>query len=361
MKFIFTREDFSYDLIKYVRGGLLARHHTVVRLVESVKPVYRLLPRSVRPVVNVTDQHELPSDADAWFHGLSFEKRSQPLDAAQAELLRKFRGAIAFYQNDDGLDFFLEKIPGDLIDKAKLFLRNHWPADESRIPPVIRDRTGFINPYLHRLEPEAGEELGQRPFRTTFYGLNTGECLGERYRERAMRTLRNANVGLQGGLVQSDLYPAPQELCVQKLAPQEHLRTLSRSKICLALWGNCPLTFRFFEGLSRRCLVMAQDLGALRFASCGLTPGVHYAVVKSDLSDLAEKISYYQAHPGAAQATADAGFNHFKNYLTWRGVRFSSGLFDEIASSWKGLLRPVERPSFFSHVLAGLLPYINSI
>jgi spore maturation protein CgeB len=129
----------------------------------------------------------------------------------------------------------------------------------------------------------------------------------------------------------------------------------------LALWGNCPLTFRFFEGLSRRCLVLAQDLSGLRFASCGLTPGVHYVAVKSDLSDLIEKASYYSSHCKDAQVIADAGFAHFKNYYAFRGVRYPAALFDEIAASWKGLLKPVVRPSLLSGILANLLPHINGI
>ena len=364
MKFIFTSEDFSYNLIKYVRGGLLAKYHTVVRLVETTKPLYRLLPRSMRarlPLIAVTDWRELPLDADAWFYGLSYGKRSRPLDPAHADLLRNYRGALVFYQNDDGLDFFLHKIPGDLVEKAALFLRNHWPADGSKIPAVIKDRTGFINPYLHRLKPEAGEELRQRPIEIAFYGLNTGGCSGQLYREKAVRLLRSAGGGLTGGLIQSDEYPAPGELCVGRLSPREHLRTISRSKICLALWGNCPLTFRFFEGLSRRCLVLAQDLSGLRFASCGLTPGVHYVPIMSDLSDLIAKTSYYSSHGKDAQAIADAGFAHFKNYYAFRGVRYPAALFDEITASWKGLLKPVARPSLSSGILANLLQHINSI
>jgi hypothetical protein len=239
MKFIFTNEDFSYNLIKYVRGGLLAKYHTVVRLVERTKPLYGLLPRSMRerlPFIAVTDWRELPQDADAWFYGLSYGKRSLPLDPAHADLLRNFKGAIAFYQNDDGLDFFLHKIPKDLIEKAALFLRNHWPADGSKIPAVIKNRTGFINPYLHRLTPEAGEELGQRPMEITFFGLNTGECNGQRYRENALRMLRSAGIGLSGGLILSDEYPAPRELCVARLSPREHL----------GIMGQLPADFQVF-------------------------------------------------------------------------------------------------------------------
>jgi hypothetical protein len=107
--------------------------------------------------------------------------------------------------------------------------------------------------------------------------------------------------------------------------------------------------------------VVAQDLSGLRFASCGLTPGTHYAAVKGDLSDLVEKITYYQSHADEAQAMADAGFAHFKDHLAFAGVRYPAALFDEITASWKGLLKPVHRPDVLSLVLARLLPFINSI
>jgi hypothetical protein len=370
MKIVVTFETYSYNYIKFLRGCLLANHHTVIRVINKVKPQSRLIPRFIKnliPLIRIDDYRRIPLDADMWLYGLDEEQCRGPIDPCHVDLLRRFKGHIAFYQNGDLLDFSIDRIPPDLVEKASLFLRNNWPADETKIHPAVRSRAGFVNPFLKRKKPVYGASLGRRPHGVMFYGVNTGLGGQAGNRIRAIRLLKEHEraIAFTGGLIHTrhsaKYAPVPPDLLVDELSTEEHDRILSSSKICLALCGDNPATYRFFEGLSRRCLVLAQDFSDVNFKSCGLRAGVHYVVIRRDLSDCIEKISYYLAHLDEAQKIADEGYGHYKKNIAIRGVRIAQPLYEEIVASWKNLYRPVDHPSLSSRLFASVMPYIKNM
>jgi hypothetical protein len=335
---LFTEEDsITHSQARYLRGGLWRNCHRVrvLRAFDRVPP------------------------ADMWFHGL-FYKTGSPFPEPVRCAMERFTGKIVFFQNDDDLSFALDKIPDSLRDRAALFLRNVWPANADDIHPSIRERTGLLNPFLKPCRAKAGTELICRPHRVSFFGAATGG--GGLSRVKALRLLREAGVPFVGGLFNApDLAPPPREFAADPLPKKTYLQTLGNTQLSLALHGNNPLSFRFFESFSRRCLVIAQDLGGIRFAGCGISAGRHYIAVKQDLSDLVDCVRYYLDHPAEAQAIANAGFAHFSSNFQFSGVDMSQPLYDEIVSSWKGVAFPQGRKTPFALAVRLLLPFIHSL
>jgi len=114
---------------------------------------------------------------------------------------------------------------------------------------------------------------------------------------------------------------------------------LRNAKICLAPWGANPLTYRFFEGLSSRCLVMAPSIRGISFLDGGLMPGRDYVELSIGLEDLTEKVSYYIRRIDEAQNIANRGFEHYKKYFEPKvGWEFSSWMWENVTRSWPGYL-----------------------
>ncbi len=153
-------------------------------------------------------------------------------------------------------------------------------------------------------------------------------------RVRGLQLLKAMSIKFEGGLIEKADYPPPSELTVPALTQREHDLLMQNSKIAICFWGNNPVTYRLFEGLANRCFVMTQSLANMGFKNMGLRAGEHYVEFRADLSDLAEKVEYYLAHAPQMQEIADAGYAHFRKYLSWRGVDFPQELLLEIVNSW---------------------------
>jgi hypothetical protein len=338
MRIIFTEEDgITHTKARYLRGGLLRNYHRLYFL----------------------RRFEHVPAADHWFHGLC-HKAEIPFPDQVRKAMERFNGGIVFFQNDDRLDFAVDKIPPALRDRAQLFLRNVLPAGTENIDASIRDRTGLLNPFLKPNSARRGPELKRRSCRLSFYGAPTS---GKRFtRIDAVRILRKSGLPFTGGLYPiPELPPPPGDVSIDRLCPKEYRRVLSDTRIALVLHGYNPLTFRLFECLSRRCLVLAQDLTGIRFADCGLTAGRHYAAVKQDLSDLEERVRYYLGHPDEAQDLADAGYELFRSHFAFSGVNLPQPLYLEIVRSWKGLDMPQGRRTPRALLVKWLLPCIHSL
>lgn len=339
MKIIFTDDGGSTrERARYMRGGLIRNYHSV---------------KAIRKYSNIPL-------ADVWFHGLSHlpeisfpEKIHKQLDS--------FKGKIVFFQNDDGLNFEVEKIPLDLIERTSMFLRNVWPSQKELINPLIRDRIGLLNPLLKPEKANAGKNLLQRPYHVTFYGVAISD--EQSVRIEALRLVKKAGISLNGGIFINPLQTnkPPSDLTTDFLPKKDYLSSLENTRMSLVLHGNNPLTFRLFESFSRRCLVLAQDLSEIWFADCGLKAGVHYVAIKKDFSDLIERITYYTNHIDEAQAIADAGFNHFKKYFQFRCVNLPQPLFHEIKKTWKHLVIGKGDINPYSLVIKWMLPTIDSL
>lgn len=301
-------------------------------------------------------------DSDAiWFYGLAAHT---PFAESMIPLMDDFKGTLVFFKNDDGVDISPDELPQHLVSKAKLFLRNQWCCDRSAIAREIAEKSGFINPLLKPMSAIGGAKIQKRRNCLAFYATMTGGSNlpnGKNARVVALEKLTEAGIDFVGGLVNSKEYHSPKHLTVRGISRRHHDRLLHNTKICLAIWGNNPLTYRLFEGLSFRCLVIAQSLGGIEFIDCGMKPGVHYVEVKPDLSDLTEKVDYYLTHERLAQEIANNGYNHFKKHFQFSGVNLPQPIFERITATWRGLIAPPTAKSILYPFRSSLLSHLKSI
>jgi hypothetical protein len=261
------------------------------------------------------------------------------MDEASARPLLQSAAKVVLFQLCDAPSMSFERIPRALVDKACLFLRNHWPSDPSSIPSAFSGRTGFLNPMLKPMASVRGAPLSGRPVGAMFYGSRTGFSNlgdGRNAREETVRRMRSSGLSFEGGLLPhaEARYSAAPDLLVPRMSEKAHTARLENAKICLAPWGNHPLTYRLYEGLALGCLVVAQSLRDCRVLDGGLEPGRHYVEVAADLSDLTRVVEYYLSHLDEAQQIAAAGQAHFERYLAARGRLISAWLFDATVASW---------------------------
>lgn len=288
-----------------------------------------------------------PPGTDVWMYGLGADG-GPPLDDRIVRPLLDSRAQIVLFQLCDAPSMSFYRIPDALADRARLFLRNHWPRDASAIPEKFRGRIGWLPPMLKPMAPRPGQLLRARSRGAIFYGTRTGLANlpnGENAREKLIRTLRSSGLPFEGGISphREARYHTSPELLVPRMHEKHHEKLLADSKICLAPWGNHPLTYRVFEGMALRCLVVAQPFGDSAFLDGGLEPGRHYVEVAADLHDVVDVVRYYLEHLDEAQRIADGGHVHFAKFLASRGRLVSSYVFESAVESWQGLYRPVTR------------------
>lgn len=285
-----------------------------------------------------------PRDAQVWLHGLGVPG-AKPMDEGLVRRLLDSHAAIVLFQLCDDRSMSFSRIPEALAARTRFFLRNHWPSDKSLIPEAFRSRIGWLPPMIKVMAAHAGLPLHERTGGAIFYGTRTGLANlpdGTNAREETVRRMRASGLPFIGGLsphVEEHYRPAP-ELESPRMHEREHARLLRNAKVCIAPWGNHPLTYRLFEGMALRCLVVAQSIRATAFLDGGLEAGRHYVEVENDLSDLVEKVRYYLAHSSEAQRIADAGYDHFKRCFASRGNMISSWIFENSVASWGDLYRP---------------------
>jgi hypothetical protein len=286
-----------------------------------------------------------PRDADAWMTGLGWNT-TIPLDPSVVRAVLAFRGCVGVFQLCDGATMAWHRLPPALVARADRFLRNHWPEGHLDTPATVRERLGFMPPMMHLMSGRPGKPLSARGRDAIFYGIRTGVTApmadGRNSRDVLVRSMRESGLDFDGGLAQHDKpeYVPPPDLVVPRIDEKVHLRRLLDARVCLAPWGNNKLTYRLFEGLASRCLVVAQSVRGATFLDGGLTPGRHYVEVSADLSDLVETVRHYLARPDEAQAIADAGFAHFERCFAARGKLISSWMYDETVRSWGPLHEP---------------------
>jgi len=341
MSIYFTGEDGQViNRSKYLRGALRKEGYAVHK---------KIPPDDSRPSI--------------WFHGLSYNKSILFPDEL-TPLMNRYKGKLVFFQNDDPSHFDIDKIPESLLDKTHLFLRSHWPTDNKDIQKDLKDRIGFINPLLKPTKAYRGQPLTKRSHTVIFYGTKTGGTNlpgNDNARVYALRQIKKAGIPLKGGLIEHEHYPIPRNFIVSKISQSEHHTLLRESKICLTLWGHTPITYRLFEGLSCRSLVMAQSLSKINFINCGLQPNKHYVELKPDLSDLIDKIEYYLSHITEAQEIADAGYDHFKNNFAFSGVDLPESIYKDIRGTWQGLLDDLSPSKTRAIVFRLISPFIRSL
>jgi Glycosyl transferases group 1 len=285
-----------------------------------------------------------PRDAQVWLHGLGWDE-SVPMKESLVRALLDSRAEIVLFQLCDAKSMWFSRIPEALATRARLFLRNHWPQDPNAIPPPFRGRIGWLPPMIKQMDAHRGLALADRSGGAIFFGTRTGfvnMAGGKNAREETVRLMRSSGLPFMGGLSphgEERYRPAP-ELVAARMSERQHRKLLRNAKICIAPWGNHPLTYRLFEGMATRCLVIAQSIRDTAFLDAGLEAGRHYVEVASDLSDLVDKARFYLGHVAEAQRIADAGYTHFKRCFAARGHLISAWIFEATVASWRDLYRP---------------------
>jgi hypothetical protein len=298
-----------------------------------------------------------PVGIDVWLHGMGVHG-APPLEEGIVRALLDSSSRVILFQLCDHETMSFERIPDALTARTHVFLRNHWPKDPNHIPEFVRPRIGWLPPMLKAMAPKAGKPLAERAGGAIFFGTRTGFSnlvSGKNAREETVRHMRASDLPFCGGISPHDeaRYHTSPELLVPRMSERAHTRLLADSKVCLAPWGNHPITYRLFEGMALRCLVIAQPLRAVSFLDGGLEPGRHYVEVASDLSDLTEVVRHYLSNLDEAQRIADAGHAHFRRCFASRGRLISEWLFDSTVASWRDIYRPSGEQSL-SSVARGL-------
>jgi hypothetical protein len=298
-----------------------------------------------------------PAGTDVWMHGLGLEG-GPPLPQSTVDRLLASKAEVVLLQLCDAESMSFDVVPEELARRVRLFLRNHWPSDVQLIPEAYRDRIGWLPPMLKPMKPHPGKPLSARVARSVFFGTRTGFTNmsgGMNAREQTVRIMRDSRLPFEGGLVLNklDKYQTAPELIVPRISGRSHARFLQNSCICLAPWGNHPLTYRHFEGLAFRCLVLAQSIRKCRFLDGGLVPGEHFVEINDDLSNLAEQVDYFLNHLDEAQRIADAGHAHFERFFASRGRLVSSWIYEATVASWGSLYQASDA--------TGPLPWLRSV
>jgi hypothetical protein len=325
MRFFFSEEDeLTRNRGREIRSALVHARHEVVR---------------GRP------GEAAPVGTDVWLYGMGVHGLPR-LEEDVVRALLNAKSRVILFQLCDYPTMSFERIPEALLNRVDLFLRNHWPSDKTEIPESVRGRIGWLPPMLKAMAPVAGKPLAERSGGAIFFGSRTGLSLtlpdGKNAREETVRLMRASDLPFKGGLLphaESRYHTAP-ELLVPRMKEAAHTRLLVESKLCLAPWGNHQLTYRFFEGMALRCLVIAQPVRDSAFLDGGLVAGTHYVEVSADLSDLTDIVRYYLSHLDEAQRIADAGHAHFVRYLASRGPMISQWMFEATVNSWGYVYRP---------------------
>ncbi len=113
-----------------------------------------------------------PPGTDVWFHGLAIEG-APPMSADVVATLVGSSTPVALFQLCDGANMSFERVPPELAQRTRLFLRNHWPRDESLIPEQFRGRLGFMPPMVKAMAADPGKPLDRRRHDATFFAPPT--------------------------------------------------------------------------------------------------------------------------------------------------------------------------------------------
>ena len=265
--------------------------------------------------------------------------KENPIDKDFANWVISINANYAFLQSGDVGKLRFERISPEIGRSASLFLSNHWRSNIQAIPDKYQNRIGFIQPHVRGYWSISGQDLKDRPIDASSHGTNNIKAQGAakshtpfRYREKLVREMRELQIEFSGGLFANS--HTPKDLETKRVKRQEYFHTLSQSKICLAPWGSHPVSYRIFEGLSQRCLVIAQTLKNTRFLDGGLKAGVHYIEVNKELTNLKETVTHYLDNPDEAQTIADKGFSKYQEYFESGNELVSDSLFSDIVQSW---------------------------
>lgn len=117
--------------------------------------------------------------------------------------------------------------------------------------------------------------------------------------------------------------------CRGQVPKRQFRRELRASKMCFSPFGYGPVCWRDFEAMGCGALLLKQDMSYIRLARPFFVPYQTYVPIKWDLSDLAEKVAYYAAHPQEREAIVRNAHTLLRQSLSERWF------LDDMAPLWR--------------------------
>ena len=100
----------------------------------------------------------------------------------------------------------------------------------------------------------------------------------------------------------------------RRLSPQDHYRILARSKVALAVRGGGFDTYRYWEIVACKALLLAEMPDIV--IPHNFEHGRHAVFCRPDLGDLKELVRYYSRHDKERETIAAEGYAHLLKYHT---------------------------------------------
>lgn len=312
----------------------------------------RLLAPNLRGLgFDVRLSRELPSeppDADVWFVA-PFDHRTPWPAGEVGRVVSRYRGTLIDFSKDDALEIQDGCYPGDVRARVDYWCRVAYREDYEG-PEHARGKLACLPPFLPKTIRRTcrPSRWSARKDAVLFVGALTGSVdPDQNLRIRALRILRASGIPFAGGL-----YPnsdnrnlvVPEDVRGERCQRYGHYRALHRIRYGLALPGNNPLTYRFFECLAAGCLCFSTDLGRYRWLNGSLAADVHYASVNEDLSNLADRIEAFRNDPAEAAAIAAAGHQEYLRSFRHFGWRMNPDLVARFVRQFKPLAEAARFP-----------------
>lgn len=102
------------------------------------------------------------------------------------------------------------------------------------------------------------------------------------------------------------------------LRPKMKIGQMLRYKYVIALEGNDVATCLKWVMSSNSIAVMPKPTCETWFMENTLIPDYHYIEIRSDYSDLAEKMDYYSSHPDEAEAIIRNAHEYIRQFMDYR-------------------------------------------
>lgn len=272
----------------------------------------------------IRNGHSLVNDneADVWFIDCIWPHK---IEQSIIEEMIAFKGQIILISLGDWNIFKLDGLPDELINKVTAFAKIQWDHDLTIYDPRIIAKRITVHPFLIGGLPQP---IIKKP-KVCFFGLPTGtEDAKNNLRIQACRILKD-QPWFVGGIVGQEPGANPRDIAGIEIGHRPrnfYLNTINQSLLSLCMPGNSPLTYRMFESLGVGSAVVSCCLEDVKWLNY-MEPGVHYFVVKQDLSDLLVVCKRAINNNTQAHQIAAAGYALYQDYYA---IQQDGGLSDNI-------------------------------
>jgi len=291
----------------------------------------------------VRDALAIPARLLASFDAIGLKLSFRTPKADMLQIVRKVRALaggrpIIYFDGDD--DICIQQ--PQMLPLVDLYVKKHVFADrrdylkayvgKSNLTDYVHRRFGFSfadDPVASETEPVAADQIEKiLPGWNLALDSNILD-LYARVRASPPQGERTVDVMFRGsvpnnwlGCLRQEVAPALQRLSAscrvivptERVDREEYYREMMRSRITLSPFGYGEICWRDFEAILCGCLLIKPDMGHLRTAPDIFQPGLTYAPIRWDYSDLEERCAYYLAHPDECRRMTAAAFAVLEGY-----------------------------------------------